>query len=238
MTSISELRWDSNFLKRKVGEVDLRFTSLSHVESLEKAVQAKYSLVYIKSPSELDTSQASDWKVFDSGGSVELKKQLQGKECRPNSCRNGEVSIIDNIECISDSLLYLCGAKSRFFRDPDIRIEDFQFLYRTWLSADLEDPRCSVVGHMYDNEIISFGSIKYGRSTASISLIAVSPEHQGKGLGKDLVKWMEGKAQRAGLDDICVKTQMINKSALSLYMALGFTVTSQYELYHAHNLTI
>ena len=216
MNGLQTLKWDSDFFKKKVGEVDFRISPIPHLSQLKKAIEAKYSLVYIKSESRLDISQISGWRIFDSGGAVELKKQLQVEACSrtPRPDLGEELSVIDNIDSISDDLLYLCGAKSRFYRDPDIRIKDFQALYREWLSADLENPQCRVVGHKLGNEIISFGSIRYSRYTGNISLIAVSQEHQGKGLGKHLLKWMEGEAQRAGLDDICVKTQVINNDII------------------------
>ena len=82
-----------------------------------------------------------------------------------------------------------------------------------------------------DNEILGFNSCLKNKNTATIDLIGVSPDHQGKGLGRSLLEaaliHYTNKVQL-----VKVGTQRDNHASISIYKSLGFEEIEEYVTYH------
>jgi ribosomal protein S18 acetylase RimI-like enzyme len=57
-----------------------------------------------------------------------------------------------------------------------------------------------------------------------IENIAVSPEHQGKGLGRHLLRHAEAKAKSAGLGELRLLTNQAFATNVRLYQSVGFSI--------------
>lgn len=82
--------------------------------------------------------------------------------------------------------------------------------------------------------------LAYQISTANpfgmhLARLAVSPEHQRRGLGKVLVARLLQHAATRGMQRITVNTQTDNQPSLALYQKLGFRLTGEY--YPVYTLT-
>lgn len=67
---------------------------------------------------------------------------------------------------------------------------------------------------------------------ASIGLIAVSEENQGKGWGKKLIQAAEFQAFKQGATTMKIPTQSSNAPACKLYASLGYQPVQQSYIYH------
>ncbi len=71
-------------------------------------------------------------------------------------------------------------------------------------------------------EIAGFGIMHYGDETAHLSLLAVRPNLQQRGLGALLMAWLEKPALVAGIDSIRLEARADNPNALAFYRKQGF----------------
>jgi len=70
--------------------------------------------------------------------------------------------------------------------------------------------------------IIGYGIVMLAAGEAHILNICVNPEHQRKGLGRSLLKYMTKKASLSGVDMILLEVRRSNQSAINLYNSEGF----------------
>jgi ribosomal-protein-alanine N-acetyltransferase len=70
--------------------------------------------------------------------------------------------------------------------------------------------------------IAGFAIMRYGDEIAHLNLLAVDPTHRRKGIGSQLIRWLEETAATAGTFDIGLELRASNASALSFYTRLGY----------------
>lgn len=67
-----------------------------------------------------------------------------------------------------------------------------------------------------------FAIMDFGDDHAHLSLLAVLPSHQRRGLGSQLMAWLEASALVAGISTINLELRESNRAARDFYAALGF----------------
>jgi [ribosomal protein S18]-alanine N-acetyltransferase len=72
------------------------------------------------------------------------------------------------------------------------------------------------------DDISGFGIMYYGDETAHLSLLAVRPNQQQRGLGALLLAWLEKPAQVAGIERIRLEVRADNPNAIGFYRKQGF----------------
>ena len=81
--------------------------------------------------------------------------------------------------------------------------------------------------------VLGFGIMQYGDDSAHLSLLAVKPMHRHKGLGTQLLDWLEQSALVAGVERIRVEARADNPRAIAFYQRQGFrdlaTITGYYQ---------
>jgi ribosomal protein S18 acetylase RimI-like enzyme len=65
---------------------------------------------------------------------------------------------------------------------------------------------------------------KNSENTGQVRCVAVSPEAQGKGVGKALMAYLEAAARRQGLTEIVLEAR---EGAVPFYLALGYQITKE-----------
>ncbi len=66
-----------------------------------------------------------------------------------------------------------------------------------------------------------------------IANVAVSPDYQGKGVGKALLKKAISVCEEEGVNSICLEVRRSNQTAISLYKKFGFEVVGiRKAMYH------
>jgi ribosomal-protein-alanine N-acetyltransferase len=83
-----------------------------------------------------------------------------------------------------------------------------------------------------DTRFAGFAITEFGDTKAHLSLFAVQPEFQRRGIGLTMIEWIMESALTAGITKIDVEMRSNNFAARSFYEALGFIATAQVTGYY------
>ena len=103
--------------------------------------------------------------------------------------------------------------------------------------AFLRDPRHHLAVAVEDNVVVGFVSAVHyvhpdkPRPELWINEVGVAPTHQGRGLGKDLLRSILETARRIGCAEAWVLTDRSNIAAMRLYSSSGGTEPSDHVMY-------
>lgn len=75
---------------------------------------------------------------------------------------------------------------------------------------------------MFDNQVIGYGIVMLSPGEAHILNICIDPEHQGKGLGRHLLRYIVRKSNLTDVDMILLEVRRSNANAHKLYQSEGF----------------
>jgi ribosomal-protein-alanine N-acetyltransferase len=81
--------------------------------------------------------------------------------------------------------------------------------------------------------IVGFAIMEFLDQHAHLSLLAVVPGHQKRGVGSGLVRWLESSARTAGIFDVRLELRAGNHAAESFYRRLGYGDAGRRPLYYA-----
>jgi len=70
--------------------------------------------------------------------------------------------------------------------------------------------------------LAGFGIMTYSEEHSNLDLLAVKTEFQGKGVARELVKWLEAVALVAGIRQVYVQARESNKHGVEFYSKLGY----------------
>ena len=70
--------------------------------------------------------------------------------------------------------------------------------------------------------LAGFAIMVFADTTAHLSLLCVTPEHQRAGVGRELMLWLEESARVAGTFDIALEVRAGNRGARRFYHQLGY----------------
>jgi ribosomal-protein-alanine N-acetyltransferase len=73
--------------------------------------------------------------------------------------------------------------------------------------------------------LAGFAIMRFGDDSAHLNLLAVEPDFQRSGIGRDLVAWLEDSAVVAGAFHVSLEARADNAAALRFYAALGYHET-------------
>lgn len=71
-------------------------------------------------------------------------------------------------------------------------------------------------------QLAGFAISEFGDTRAHLSLLAVKPAHQRRGIGLAMIEWLAESALVAGIDHFSVEMRANNFAARSFYETLGF----------------
>jgi len=119
----------------------------------------------------------------------------------------------------------LCDGVARW-RDPEAVLT----AVRGWVQSSLatrEDPGHAVLVAELEGSVVGFVTLSpthhwSGEPEASIGELVVSPEAEGRGIGRALVEAVMARARESGCTRISVSTGAANDRARALYRRLGF----------------
>jgi [ribosomal protein S18]-alanine N-acetyltransferase len=82
------------------------------------------------------------------------------------------------------------------------------------------DTNVAVVGER--GALAAFGIMAYRDEVAHLLLFSVRPAHRRKGLGRQLLRWLEGVAVVAGVQRVVVECRRDNATARNFYAEFGY----------------
>ena len=89
----------------------------------------------------------------------------------------------------------------------------------TW---HIRHPESMVLTARMGADVAGFAIMRYGDDVAHLNLLAVDTSHRRRGIGRQLIAWLEESAETAGTFIIGLELRATNESALAFYTSLGY----------------
>lgn len=212
---IKILDWDSNFFGIKIGELIYE----PHV-NLENSIH--FDLLYVKCNENFELEITNFTNNFSETKLTFIKKLIE------NHFESFNIFSVDEIDYQTNDIYELAfesGKYSRFFLDKNFKLNKFQELYRKWVdNSILKIFADETLIYQEDNQIMGFVTYKINNEMATIGLIAVHPDFQGKGIGSKLLQFVENKLAKKKVKTLLIPTQQNNVSACHFYKKQGYKI--------------
>ncbi|MCF8253586.1 MAG: GNAT family N-acetyltransferase [Bacteroidia bacterium] len=221
---ITRLNWDSDFFGYEVSSA-LNFTGTG--EEIQELQGDKSRLIYAFSNQKLN-GLPSNFFLAD-------EKIILGSNLTENNTILPDAAIVELKENTPElmGLALQSGEFSRFKVDPNFVNHEFENLYAKWIeNSFLPEKNTRVFAYQEGNKILGFISIAKKENKSEISLIAVSSQARGLGIGSKLIEKAFFEAASNGETEITVVTQGQNLQAMSFYLKNKFSVLSKNYIYH------
>ncbi|CAA6676546.1 MULTISPECIES: GNAT family N-acetyltransferase [unclassified Lentimonas] len=222
---IEKKDWDSDFFGFPIGHIQLDETAPP-----EKLLRdSDFELVYISTHRR--TPKLTE-KILNSCTYIDERctYQKQVSQVSPSA-----VNVIDYHGSLTPEireLALLSGVHSRFQKDPNLRPKYIE-LYTCWIEKSLTGEIADRVLLAYmDDVAVGLITLKKEMMQGQIGLIAVSPEHAGKGIGSELIRASDFWYNEHETHSAVVVTQQQNQAARRLYEKNGYELSSMDSIYH------
>ena len=90
------------------------------------------------------------------------------------------------------------------------------------IRESIRDRTKNVVVARDDHHLAGFGIMTYQDDHANLDLLAVKSGYRRRGVGRQLVQWLEEVAGTAGITNIFVQVRKTNRGAICFYEKLAF----------------
>jgi dTDP-4-amino-4,6-dideoxy-D-galactose acyltransferase len=221
---IKPLDWDSNFFNKKIGLLDLSY------DSNFSEIQNDFDLIYVVSDQYI-AIEIPDYKQTYSENKIVFSKKIVQKN------ESTDVTIFSELEDSPRKDLYELafesGKFSRFRLDPNFHQTEFEKLYKKWVDNSFnKDYADAVMVYKEQNKVMGFVTYKVWDTYATIGLIAVCSKHQGRGIGRKLIQYVEMELANQSVDELRIPTQLQNEMACLFYTKMGYEIIENKILKH------
>lgn len=212
---IKKLDWDSDFFNIKVGEIN-------YYKNLQEENSADYDLIYVLSNEDFQLKLDHFENSF-SETKVNFVKTLEANTDTSKFIFEFDKVTIDKEQLYL--LAYESGKNSRFLLDAKFGGNHFKKLYQTWIDNSINKKFADgVLVYFEENILKGFVTYKINNDTASVGLIAVDNNYQGKGIGAKLVQNLEHLLYQKKIKQLTIPTQLSNIQACSFYQKQGYSI--------------
>lgn len=214
MTKINRLEWDSDFFNLEVGDFILKNSLIPDCSD--------FDLIYVKSE-KVNDLEINGYEKTYTETKIIFKKILKTKNQAINSVY--DISVVNySIEELRQ-LAYESGKYSRFRLDQKNDPKKFFELYDLWVLNSLNKKFAdNLYVYLEDNNTVGFVTYKINNDFATIGLIAVNPNYQGRGIGGKLLKFVENKLIENNIKILLIPTQFQNEEACFFYKKHGYQI--------------
>lgn len=220
---VKKLDWDSNFFNLKVGELNAE-------EYKSSSEASAFDILYVLGNNEFDLKIDQFENTFS-----EVKVKFGKKPENKKSNSNDIYAINDVKNDIQDlyQLAFESGKNSRFLLDKKFKEEKFKELYRAWVDNSISKKFADdILVYMEQNKLLGFVSYKINNDKASVGLIAVNSNQQGKGIGGKLLTELENILFDKNIQEVIIPTQLANIQACNFYKKQGYSIIEQTYIKH------
>lgn len=226
---IKKLDWDSDFFGFPVGDLFIE----NDVSDAEVINSNEFTFFQIRSNVPFDINSETHVSSY-TGTKVVFNKVLSELHFLTESMIDfDDFPVAENALY---ELAYESGKHSRYKLDTNIPEDKFKALYQLWINNSINRSFADKIFYIKENEaIVAFVTIKINNDTAHVGLIAVSPNHQGKGIGKRLLSETENYCFNRNCKSIQIPTQIENRAACSFYKKMGYEITEEISIKHFWN---
>jgi len=225
-----KLEWDSEFFGFPVGKMASDINSKIQLKKLYG--ESDLDLIYYTTEVELDQQllKNSYFDIILVDAKIAIRKSI-----------NRDAKIHPKVEIykekgVDPELLQLAltaGVHSRFFRDKNIPQSKSNELYKIWIERSVERKLADlVIVYREGMKIVGFITIITTGKEAHVSLLAVDPEFEGRGVSFALMNSTEYILSTMGFEIVKSETQDHNRKAKLVYQRQGLNFGEKHYIYH------
>jgi dTDP-4-amino-4,6-dideoxy-D-galactose acyltransferase len=221
---IQKLIWDSAFFGFEIGKIEI--SSVEDDESFKNLIE-KSSFQMIQIFSKIDLSHLLNLAHVD--------EKLTYSKKPSNDTKFNNINIRSVCEDLDGTLFKLAkdaGEYSRYNKDTQLKLK-FELMYEIWMKKSLErDLADEVFVHKNKDIINGMVTVNKNLKNAEIGLISVDNKVKSKGIGSQLIKFVENWALIQNIENIFVSTQKENYAACQFYEKNKFIIYDTIYIYH------
>lgn len=215
---ITELKWDSEFFRRKIGKLTAVPSEEKLKELVKQAGKEGYRYitcrVILKRVPDIQLLESQGFYLTDIGVVWEKEINLQLSNSPVRAARIKDIPMLK-------SMVKGLFKDSRFYNDPFFTKKEADKVYQAWIENSLREKTAKT----FLIEYCGFITCKrLSKNRGDIPHIGVVPKSQGKGMGASLMhralKWFNEN----GMKTATVRTQADNLKAMNFYKGLGFRI--------------
>jgi ribosomal protein S18 acetylase RimI-like enzyme len=220
---IKKMEWDSDFFNLRVGELDFK-------ESNDSLDVESYDLLYVVSSNDFDLKLNGFENSFSEQKIKFYKELKETQQLSENvfSCEEITYDIQDIYQLAFES-----GKHSRFLLDKKFSPEKFKELYKLWVDNSISKNFADdVLLYKYEEKTVGLLTYKSIGKEAFVGLIAVSSEHQGKGIGGIMLSHLGTVLYAKEIYSLTIPTQDQNQQACYFYNKIGYSISEKTYIKH------
>jgi ribosomal protein S18 acetylase RimI-like enzyme len=215
---ITKLEWDSDFFEIAIGEFWFEKNKAKYIPSNA----TDFDLIYVKSDADFELD-LHNFKNEFSETKLDFIKKLEKSQPQietifsenKTNCHLNEIY----------ELAYESGKHSRFRLDKKFQNHKFEALYQKWIDNSIEKRFADdLLIYQENNQTMGFVTYKVLENSATIGLIAIKPEFQGKGIGGKLLNYVENCLLEQNVKNLIIPTQKTNEAACKFYIKQNYKV--------------
>jgi len=92
---------------------------------------------------------------------------------------------------------------------------------------EINSKQANVIVTLHGNKMIGFAVMKYFDNEARLNLFGVDPKYRRKGIGTQMINWLEETALTNGNGVVYLETRLQNHEARQFYKRLGYKVVQR-----------
>lgn len=226
---IHELRWDSNLLKKKIGELKVSSGSGRQIQAAllkAKAAGFQYIICRIKSQKQnlIQQLELSGFCLSDIGVTWAIKTetflslQKDERSFQRYSIKTAGLRDITGLQKLVKSLFL----DSRFYNERFFSKKEADYLYQAWIENSVKGDAADIVLFIHDIGFVTCRKTSHRKG--DIPLIGIRKDYQGKRIGIILMNKAMDWFKDEGVALVSVRTQMKNLQGMNFYRKSGFYI--------------
>ncbi len=227
---ITELIWDSNFFKKKIGEFNLLNKDFDNIfTALKKAKEDDFSYLICKIHSfdveVIKSLMSAGFYLSDIDITFYiLTSEFIFKDDKELSDLKRRIIVAEDKHILDlKEMVVSLFTDSRFYNDPFFKKDEADQLFQTWIHNSLKGEMADIVFYL-DRK--GFVTLKRTSDKGEVILIGVKSEFRGKKIGSALIEKSMEWFIKEGVSYVRVRTQLRNINAINFYIKLNFKVES------------
>lgn len=220
------LPWDSAFFDLKIGEL-----LVDDDQETEDEINSEFDLIYVKSLEKFLPDVKNYSCTYSETKIIFERKDLKREHVIHKSIHSVFTTGYDEADLYE--LALESGKYSRFNLDPKFSKSQYTSLYRKWIDNSLNGSFADgFLIYKIQEKVVGFVTYRTTKVNATIGLIAISPKHQGEGIGSQLIHAVENKLAETGINCLQIPTQLKNEQACNFYKKLGYSPVEESNINH------
>jgi dTDP-4-amino-4,6-dideoxy-D-galactose acyltransferase len=220
------LDWDSDFFEKEIAEIEYEVNISTDFSELNV-----FDLIVVKN------NEKEDLIIPNFELNFQETKVLFSKKISESAINRNYLILDTDENQIKNDVLYPLafesGKYSRFKLDSNFQEEKFKELYKKWVDNSINKKFADKVFYIQqDHKIMGFVTLKKHQNSASIGLIAVESNSQGKGYGSMLLEKVEQYCEENKIVELQIPTQKENRLACQFYSKLGYIIIQEINIKH------